>query len=80
MTRRARALVTVGWLLTPVVAWAASFLGGWIGAALTPPDGGVGRMVAGGVLGAVGGVVAWLVALRYIGIRYREPTGGSGDT
>ena len=28
----AHALVVVGWLLTPILAWGASFLGMWLGA------------------------------------------------
>jgi hypothetical protein len=32
----ARLLVVLGWLLTPVVAWAASYAGMWLGAMLSP--------------------------------------------
>jgi hypothetical protein len=58
----AHALVVVGWLLTPVWAWGASFLGLWAGAHLagrfTSPLG----MLAPAVLGAagLGFAVLWL--------------------
>ena len=31
----AHALVVIGWLLTPLLAWGASFLGLWVGAHVT---------------------------------------------
>ena len=62
---RPRPLVRIlAWLLTPVVAWAASFLGGWAGAALARhgarPGQGVIWLGAGAVLGAALGAGAWI--------------------
>ena len=51
-----------GWLLTPLVAWAVSFLGGWIGAGVL---GSVRGMVGGSVTGAVLGVLGWVVLMRF---------------
>ena len=64
----------VAWLLTPIVVWAASFFGGWVGAivardtgqAVTGPLGlGLGAIVGGGV-----GVALCLITLR--GLRRRK--------
>jgi hypothetical protein len=62
---RASRMVRIGlWLLTPVVAWAASFLGGWVGAVLArniaQPRRAALWLVGGGVAGAALGVAAWL--------------------
>lgn len=66
--RLRRSLRVVAWLLTPLVAWAASFLGGWLGAVIA--GGGSGRrggllwLGAGAVIGGVVGVAGWVVLLR----------------
>ncbi len=63
MTPLQRRLVLIlGWLLVPVVAWAAAFFGGWLGAVIgagsESPKVGLYLVVAtsigGGVLGAGG--------------------------
>lgn len=63
-----RLIRVIAWLLTPVVAWAASFLGGWLGAAMgrgaTHPVRGLFWLGAGGVIGGAVGVVVWVVVLR----------------
>lgn len=65
---RRRSLVRVlAWLLTPVVAWAASFLGGWLGAVIGVGASGPRGLVwlgAGALIGGVAGVVVWVVLLR----------------
>jgi hypothetical protein len=66
-----RLLQTVGWLLTPVVVWAAAFFGGWLGAFLARlrqvGDAGLVWMLAGGVIGGTVGIVVWVVVLRRLG-------------
>ena len=58
----------VGWLLTPLVAWAASFLGAWLGAEvagrLEGSTGGLWATVIGGAVFAIGATVAWIWLLR----------------
>ena len=64
-----RGLVIAGWLLTPVAAWAVSFLGGWLGAALVGAEsdsGGFGMLAVGAVLGAVAGAAGWILAMRAV--------------
>ena len=66
---RLRRLVrVVAWLLTPLVAWAASFLGGWLGAVIAgggaSPRGGLVWLGSGAVIGGVVGVAGWVVFLR----------------
>ena len=67
---RAARLRRVGWLLTPLVVWAASFLGAWFGALLARsgigPYGGVTLMAAGAVAAGVIAVVAWLRLVRHL--------------
>ncbi|HEY2825555.1 MAG TPA: hypothetical protein VGI83_08425 [Gemmatimonadales bacterium] len=46
----------VGWLLTPLVAWAASFLGAWLGAVVGAS---ARALVIGSVMGAVAGAAGW---------------------
>lgn len=64
-----RLIRVVAWLLTPVVAWAASFLGGWLGAVIgrraAGPQGGLIWLGGGAVAGAVAGVVGWVLVLRW---------------
>lgn len=60
----------VGWLLTPVVVWAAAFFGAWLGALV----GGIGTMIGGALLLTVAAVAAWLGALARL---TRPGPGGS---
>ncbi len=66
----ARLLVRFGWLLTPVVAWAVSFPGGWIGALLGTRLGSdyvaFGLLAAGSLVGAFAGAAGWIVLLRRV--------------
>jgi hypothetical protein len=63
-----RFLRIVGWLLTPLVVWAASFLGAWAGATLGRRfpvwRGGIEWMVLGGVLGGATAMSLWVHRLR----------------
>lgn len=63
-----RGLRLAGWLLTPAVVWAASFVGGWLGALLGgrlgDPSSGIVWLVGGSVLGGSGGLLAWIARLR----------------
>jgi ABC-type enterochelin transport system permease subunit len=58
----------VGWLLTPLVAWAASFCGAWLGALFVPladrPTTGLILAIALGAVFAVTGTVLWMRILR----------------
>jgi hypothetical protein len=78
----ARTAIIVGWLLTPVVAWAASLLGGWIGALIAPKVsqgfGPLAWLFAGLFLGALGGVLAWVWLMRLLN-RRTMGTGASGE-
>jgi hypothetical protein len=65
----------LGWLLTPLVAWAVSFLAGWIGAAMF---GSVRGLVGWSVTGAAVGVVGWVVAMRWWGAGERRKEKGEG--
>ncbi len=69
----------LGWLLTPVAVWAASFFGAWIGARLTPvlPSilAGAGWMLIGGVMGGAGGLAGWIL---YIRLRTRQRRRAAG--
>ncbi len=66
--------IAAGWLLTPVVAWAVSFAGAWIGAKIgvgsTAMFAGVAWLSAGAVVGAVMGAVGWLLLLRVVRRRW----------
>jgi hypothetical protein len=68
-------LRVVGWLLTPFVVWAASFSGGWVGAAvgrrLPVLLGGVEWMLLGGLLGGATALTLWVHRLRRA--RHAEP-------
>jgi hypothetical protein len=65
-----RGLVIAGWLLTPVVAWAVSFLGGWLGAlagsGAGSDTGALGALGVGAVVGAVVGATGWVLAIRSV--------------
>jgi hypothetical protein len=54
----------LAWLLTPLVAWAASFLGGWLAAILARRAANPGAAViwlgGGAVVGAALGTGAWI--------------------
>ena len=58
----------VGWLLTPLVAWAASFCGAWLGALFVPladqPTTGLILAIALGAVFAVTGTFVWMRILR----------------
>ena len=58
----------VGWLLTPLVAWAASFFGAWVGSLLVPlsdrPTTGLILAIALGAVFAVTGTMLWMRILR----------------
>lgn len=65
--RGKRVIRFLGWLLTPVVVWAASFLGGWAVALATSTDRGtigIVQMTIGAMLGGTVGLVGWLVVMR----------------
>ncbi len=57
-----------GWLLTPLVAWAASFVGAWAMALATTPlrDSSLAVVLTlgGGALGAVTATILWIRLLR----------------
>lgn len=88
MNRRIpRRLVRVaGWLLTPIVVWAASFFGGWLGAVLRGSDAGgaagllwlTGGALVGGVIGGAG----WIVLMWWAGRRAepKRPSDGAPQT
>ena len=58
----------LGWLLTPLVAWAASFLGAWIGALISAgaskPMTTLWVTAICGVVSALAGALGWLRFLR----------------
>lgn len=63
-----RVIRFLGWLLTPLIAWAAAFLGGWLGALLSSrmasPKAGFALMVGGAGMFAVGSVWLWAKGIR----------------
>ncbi len=61
----------VGWLLTPLVAWAASFVGATIGAAVT---GGLDRgTTALGITAGLGAITALVGAWAWLRLLRRSP-------
>ena len=88
-----RLLRIVGWLLTPLVVWAASFLGGWIGAAIGQRVGsaesGLVWLLGGAVLSGAGVFILWAVVVqkralrRMVRLRKRilgEPSDAGSET
>jgi len=66
-SRGRRTIRLLGWLLTPVVVWAASFLGGWIVALATSADRGtfgIIQLTVGAVVGGTVGMLGWLGVMR----------------
>jgi len=64
-------------LLTPVVVWAASFFGAWLGVLLAGSD--LRLLGLGGLLGGGLGFTAWLFVLRSVhhygqGVARRSPS------
>jgi hypothetical protein len=61
-------LLIVGWLLTPLVVWAASVCGAWAGAraghGLPTADQALAATVAGGVVAGFAAVFVWMRLLR----------------
>jgi hypothetical protein len=70
----------IGWLLTPLVVWAASFVGAWLGALgarrVQGPWGGVGVMVVGAAVLAGVTLILWVLLLRW---RARPPTSDTSE-
>ncbi len=62
-SERYRLVISAGWLLTPIVVWAASFLGGWVGAVIGR---GTAFLLGGGVLAGTATLAGWILALRRI--------------
>lgn len=58
----------VGWLLTPLLAWAASFCGAWLGAlaaaGITDGNVALGFTIGGAAVLGLGGTLLWLRLLR----------------
>ncbi len=73
-----RLLRRAAWLLTPAVAWAVSFLGGWVGAKVgstwESPINGVVLLAAGALCGAVVGSLAWVWIMRHVVERWAPST------
>lgn len=63
-----RLLRLLGWLLTPLVAWAGSFAGGWLGALAATAVGSsalnVVLLTGGAALGGAAGIAGWIWFLR----------------
>lgn len=79
MKPQQRLLRILAWLLTPLVAWATSFLGGWIGALLWRSDEpaltGLKALGIGSVIGGLAGAVGWVWYLWH-----RRPSLVTDDT
>ena len=59
----------VGWLLTPLVAWAVSFLGGWLGAAMGSS---AKALLIGSISGAVVGAAGWGILMTRLGVKGQD--------
>ncbi len=70
---RGRPVRLIGWLLTPLVAWAASFVGGWFGAVVTSglqsDAARLAGLLGGAALGGAAGIAVWVFVLRRRGAR-----------
>jgi putative effector of murein hydrolase len=68
--------VVGGWLLTPVVAWAVAFLGGWLGAVvgmrIRSSTAALAAIALGALLGAASAVIGWARVMRRLGSRGSE--------
>jgi hypothetical protein len=66
----AHALVVIGWLLTPLLAWGASFLGLWVGAHFATAAAGPFTALAPALVGAaIGGFAVlwgWVRFMRHV--------------
>jgi predicted membrane-bound spermidine synthase len=62
-SERYRLAISAGWLLTPVVVWAAAFCGAWLGAAVRR---GTESLLGGGLVAGTLVLAAWILALRRI--------------
>ncbi len=72
-SERNRLVISAGWLLTPIVVWAASFFGGWAGAQVGES---IGFLVGGGVVFGALVLAAWILAIRWLTKRSkRRPPG-----
>lgn len=71
-----RLLRIAGWLLTPLVAWAVSFFGGWIGALIGAQaesgGDGVRWLLGGAIIGGALGVVSWSLFMWVVGKKLAE--------
>jgi hypothetical protein len=78
-----RLLVIVGWLVTPLLVWAAAFLGGWLGARVgglfESAKLGFAALVAGASLGALLATAFCLWTMRKASVRSRKPTAGHNE-
>ena len=76
--RRNRGLRVIAWLLMPFAVWAASFVGGWIGAVVQNGGSENGStplwLAAGGIIGGLLGLAACLAVIRFL---RRPPPGDS---
>jgi len=63
-------LLVSGWLLTPVLAWGASFVGLWVGSAavvqFTRPLAGLGVATAAAVLAGLAALALWVRFMRRV--------------
>jgi SAM-dependent methyltransferase len=71
-------LLQIGiWLLTPLAAWAVSFLGGWLGALvgrnLSSPAAALALVAGGSVAGALVGGLGWISLVRRLLSRWAGP-------
>ena len=61
-------LLAIGWLLTPLVVWAASFFGAWLGALVARQLGrqtiGIELMAGGAVIVTIVATLLWIRLLR----------------
>lgn len=80
--RRRPWLLVGGWLLTPVVAWAVAFFGGWIGAIVGTQLSATAGLVAiglGALMGAVGALAGWMRLLGRIRVSLGPGAASGGE-